>query len=257
MLSVGPTPAQVIEYGNLIAQQQATQVVAQVQQRAEQVVLQHQSHVEASAREYVSSIEQQASASVAQRRQEIESQAVDFRHAVEQQAHAMHQTSLEQLAIMQRRLEQLEIENQQLRSQVFALNRADNGTGPELIPHNTIGQGGEHRNFMDPHVRAELDVVRGDMQQLIAAVRELSGRGFNHPAPLIASSRFPEMWRAALRPTLRCVVHLSLAHHLSPRQCRSVIRSGGAMTTVTTAMKKPMALLQGLRRFVVMGFGLG
>ena len=191
MLSVGPTPAQVIEYGNLIAQQQATQVVAQVQQRAEQVVLQHQSHVEASAREYVSSIEQQASASVAQRRQEIESQAVDFRHAVEQQAHAMHQTSLEQLAIMQRRLEQLEIENQQLRSQVFALNRADNGTGPELIPHNTIGQGGEHRNFMDPHVRAELDVVRGDMQQLIAAVRELSGRGFNHPAPIIASSHVP------------------------------------------------------------------
>ena len=53
----------------------------------------------------------------------------------------MHQTSLEQLAIMQRRLEQLEIENQQLRSQVFALNRADNGTGPEFIPHNTIVRG--------------------------------------------------------------------------------------------------------------------
>ena len=148
----------------------------------------HQSHVEASAREYVSSIKRQASASVAQHRQEIEAQAIDFRHAVEQQARAMHQTSFEQLANMQRRLEQLELENQQLRSQVFALNRADNGTGPELIPHNTIRQGGEHRNFMDPHVRAELDVERGDMQQLIAAVRELSGRDSNYPAPILASS---------------------------------------------------------------------
>ena len=37
MLSLGPTPAQVVEYGNLIAQQQAAQVVAQVQQQAEQV----------------------------------------------------------------------------------------------------------------------------------------------------------------------------------------------------------------------------